>query len=83
MPVAGSKAQAGISIVKPRAHEMTVNIKIVRITIPIIFKTQPDLIISLMVTYPEPYATAFGGVATGSINAIEHANAAVNIRKYG
>jgi hypothetical protein len=36
---------------------------------PIMFKANPALIISWMVSFPEPKTIALGGVATGSINA--------------
>ena len=37
--------------------------------IPIIFKAKPAFIISGMVSLPEPKTIAFGGVATGNMNA--------------
>src|SRR5699024_11396924 len=46
---------------------------IVTRTIPIILSTNPAFAISVMRKYPDPNTTAFGGVATGSINAQEAA----------
>jgi len=37
--------------------------------IPITLRANPAFIISGMVNFPEPYTIAFGGVATGSMNA--------------
>src|SRR5699024_32505 len=49
---------------------------IVTRTIPIILSTNPAFAISVMRKYPDPNTTAFGGVATGSINAQEAATPA-------
>ena len=38
-------------------------------TMPIRFNHSPPFAICGICTYPEPYAIAFGGVATGSMNA--------------
>src|SRR5699024_1246711 len=47
--------------------------------IPIIFNAKPALAISGIRKYPEPNTTAFGGVATGSINAQDAATPAAII----
>src|SRR5699024_6432591 len=51
--------------------------------VPIIFKAKPALAISGMRRYPEPNTTAFGGVATGNINAQDAATPAAIINAYG
>src|SRR5699024_2594446 len=51
--------------------------------IPIIFNAKPALAISGIRKYPEPNTTAFGGVATGNINAHDAATAAATINAYG
>src|SRR5699024_8912838 len=51
--------------------------------ITIIFKAKPALSISEICKYPEPNTTAFGGVATGNINAHDAATAAATINAYG
>ena len=43
----------------------------------------PVLVISGMVKYPEPKTTAFGGVATGNINAHDAAMVADTNKTYG
>ena len=43
---------------------------------PITLRRKPGRIICETVRYPLAYATAFGGVAFGSINASEHASVA-------
>ena len=48
-------------------------------TIPIKFKTKPARAISIIRNRLDPNTMALGGVATGSINAIEALNVAGNI----
>ena len=55
----------------------------VKSMIPIMLRTPPAVTISFMVTYSVPYATAFGGVATGSMNARDEATATVIIISIG
>src|SRR5699024_2000794 len=55
----------------------------VTISIPIIFNAKPALAISGIRKYPEPNTTAFGGVATGSINAQDAATPAAIISANG
>ena len=45
------------------------------------FIQNPFLTISSILRYPDPKTTAFGGVATGSINAQEAATVAPNNNK--
>ena len=63
----------------PKMFSTKVNINTVKRMIPIMFRTPPALTMSFMVTYSVPYATAFGGVATGSMNARDDATATVII----
>src|SRR5699024_10148855 len=51
--------------------------------IPIIFNAKPALAISGIRKYPEPNTTAFGGVATGNMNAHDATTAAATINLYG
>src|SRR5699024_8466548 len=48
-----------------------------------ILSAKPAFAISGMRKYPDPNTTAFGGVATGSINAHEAATPAAIINAYG
>ena len=50
---------------------------------PNILRANPALAMSDIFKYPDPKTTAFGGVATGSINAQDAATAAVTISAYG
>lgn len=49
----------------------------------ITFILNPALTISLIFKYLDPNTTAFGGVATGSMNAQEAATVAATINPYG
>src|SRR5699024_6488226 len=51
--------------------------------IPIIFNAKPALAMSGIRKKPKPNTTAFGGVATGNINAHDAATAAAIINAYG
>lgn len=50
---------------------------------PIIFITSPIRTMSLILIKPDPKTMAFGGVATGSINAVEHEIVTGNINTRG
>lgn len=67
----------------PRAQSTRVYIKQVIMRIPTIFSIKPVLIKSRIERNPVLYATAFGGVATGSMNARDEVRAAVSINKIG
>ncbi len=56
--------------------------KVIRIT-PIRFSTKPFRAISITFKRPEPKTIALGGVATGSINAIEPDSVAGSIKSNG
>ena len=76
-------AQSGRPILMPKTFSTKVNMKMVKSMIPIMLRTPPAVTISFMVTYSVPYATAFGGVATGSMNARDEATATVIIISIG